>query len=522
MVRGPARWRDPRHHDHRQGSGRGLSGQRHRHDVRDRQSQAFRQSERLFLQLRRQPPRGRGLQRGPAHRGEREPPRELQAGRLRDAGAPPENPGALPLHRRRARPRPHDRGGIRRGPREQEASAQGSLQGHIRRSAQAGPAHHVLLAGPAHQSAAEHHPGRSPARTRHPRGSAGSRFPEVRALSKALQGAIIGFGVVAQDAHAPAFARAEGFEIAAVADSSSKRLAAARKIFPNARIYPSARKLYAAEKLDFVDIATPPHLHAELCLEALRRRLHVLCEKPLVFTRGEFEALRAQAQRQKRALFPVHNWKYAPALSKLHALLRAGSIGELRHIELHVLRSKPAAASGLGSGSNWRLDRSRAGGGILVDHGWHNIYLLMWLSGAAPVDMQAVLQTASNGLCDEEAACLLRFPRASALMYLSWRSPRRAQWGVAYGRCGSIELLDDRLILSRNSGAQTFRFPQKLSAGSAHPEWFAAMLPDFRAAIARPASGLEFLEEAGACAALIERAYRAAEAPRAKCAQWAT
>ena len=249
-------------------------------------------------------------------------------------------------------------------------------------------------------------------------------------------------------------------------------------------------------------------------MQALGQRLHVLCEKPLVFTRGEFDLLKAEAQRQKRTLFPVHNWKYAPILLKLHALLRAGAIGEIRHLELHVLRSKPAAVAAAGADpSNWRTDRSRAGGGILVDHGWHNIYLLAWLADAAPTGMQAVMQSAPHGGADEEATCLLRFPRASALMHLSWRSPVREQWGVAYGREGSIELQDDRLLLARKGEpAQTFQFPQKLSAGSAHPEWFAAMLSDFRTALERPAAASVFLEEAGICARLIDQAYADARA----------
>ena len=314
---------------------------------------------------------------------------------------------------------------------------------------------------------------------------------------------------MAEAAHAPAFLRSQDFEIAAVADASPKRLQAAQALFPGARAYADAQSLYAAEKLDFVDIATPPHLHYAQCLEALGRRLHVLCEKPLVFSAREFEALKAESLSRKRALFPVHNWKYAPPLMKMHELLRSGAVGELRHLELHVLRRKPAAVAGKGGG-NWRTDRAKAGGGILVDHGWHNLYLLSWLMGSAPAGMDAVLHP-PHGAADEEATCLLRFakPPATALMHLSWRAPLRAQWGLAYGRSGSLELQDDRLVLRRGEEPpRTFQFAQKLSAGSSHPEWFAAMLPDFRAALASPAEPSPTLAEAGICAELIERAYR--------------
>ncbi|MFA6092438.1 MAG: Gfo/Idh/MocA family oxidoreductase [Elusimicrobiota bacterium] len=324
-----------------------------------------------------------------------------------------------------------------------------------------------------------------------------------------MKGALIGFGQVAQDGHVPALSRAEGFEVVAVVDASAQRREAAKQAFPAARLYADTSALYAAEKLDFVDVATPPFLHFEQCLEALRRGAHVLCEKPVVFSSSEFETLRAEARKHKRALFPVHNWKYAPILRKWHDLLRSRVIGDLRHIELHVLRTKPSAVAGAKPGTNWRLERSKAGGGILVDHGWHNLYLLTWLMGAAPEGMDAVLRYPQGGDADDEASALLRFPDASALMHLTWRADRRAQWGVSYGRGGTIHMLDDRLeVLRSGEPLRVIRFAEKLSGGSSHPEWMQALMPDFAAACAHPSVSEPNFEEAGHCAALIESAYR--------------
>ncbi|MEK7744617.1 MAG: Gfo/Idh/MocA family oxidoreductase, partial [Elusimicrobiota bacterium] len=337
---------------------------------------------------------------------------------------------------------------------------------------------------------------------------------------------LLGFGQVAEDAHAPAFERGPGFSIVAVADPAPKRLAAARARFPRARAYPSPEALLDSESgLDFVDIAVPPFLHAELAMRALRRRLHVLCEKPLALTARDFESLRAEAARQKKALFPVHNWKHCPQFSALHALLREGAVGEPRHLQLHALRRRPASVR---SGSNWRTDRGRAGGGILVDHGWHNLYLACWLMDRAPRSASAFLnfpghasggrhQSLGGGTSsgypsvaesEDEAVCLVRFEAASAVLVLSWRAPVRGQWGVVYGSSGSVELLDDALLLRRGEDPpQTIRFPEKISASSAHPEWFSGTLRDFRSAAAKPEARCAELEEAGHCAALIESLY---------------
>ncbi|MEK7657350.1 MAG: Gfo/Idh/MocA family oxidoreductase [Elusimicrobiota bacterium] len=327
-----------------------------------------------------------------------------------------------------------------------------------------------------------------------------------------LRGALLGFGQVAEDAHAPAFERDPGFSIVAVAEPVPKRLAAARARFPRAKAYPSPEALLESESgLDFVDIAAPPFLHAELALRALRRRLHVLCEKPLALSGGEFESLRAEAARQKKALFPVHNWKHCPQFAALRALLREGAVGEIRHLQLHALRRRPASVR---SGSNWRTDRVRAGGGILVDHGWHNLYLACWLMDRAPRSASAFLNFPGHpSEAEDEAVCLVRFEAASAVLVLSWRAPVRGQWGVVYGSSGSVELLDDALLLRRGEDPpQTIRFPERISASSAHPEWFSGTLRDFRSAAAKPEARCAELEEAGYCAALIESLY--AEAAR--------
>jgi len=146
-----------------------------------------------------------------------------------------------------------------------------------------------------------------------------------------LRGALLGFGQVAEQAHAPAFAGHPDFSIAAVADESRTRLSAARSVFPNARAYPSLDDLWREEKgLDFVDIATPPFLHGPQVLAALKRGWHVLCEKPLTLEPDEFAAIRREASASGRAVYTVHNWAYSPQWRKIFELVASGALGRIR------------------------------------------------------------------------------------------------------------------------------------------------------------------------------------------------
>lgn len=327
-----------------------------------------------------------------------------------------------------------------------------------------------------------------------------------------LRGALIGFGAVAENGHAPAYTAGAPVELVAVADASAERLERARALWPGLRAYASLDALLSAEAdLDFVDVATPPFCHAEQARAALARGLHVLCEKPLTLDPAEFQALRRAAERAGRALFAVHNWAYSPQWVKVAALARSGSIGKLQRVELVVRRTQPSVSALPG---DWRKDPKLSGGGILVDHGWHALYLVHRLLGGEATLAAASLSAPVAGAADEESVIRLRYPAAEAAISLTWRAAARANTATLVGSRGRVDLLDDRVFL-RSSGRaeERFDFAEPLSKGSAHPAWFSAMLGDFAAAAADPAAGAANLDEAAFCARMIRAAYDGVSEP---------
>ena len=320
--------------------------------------------------------------------------------------------------------------------------------------------------------------------------------------------ALIGFGQVAEKAHLPAFAE-NGVQVVAFCEANEQRQTAARKALPEARPFLSVDDMLDAElELDFVDIATPPFLHAAQALAALKRGRHVLCEKPLALAREDLAALRRSAMMAGRAVFTVHNWAYSPQWIKILEL--APLLGELRHAELHVVRTQPAAGANT---DDWRRQAAQAGGGILVDHGWHGLYLLHRLIGAQPERMVARLRP-QTGAIDEEASVFFEFPRATALLHLSWRSEIRRNTALVVGAKGILELQDDEIFIRTSAGVRRFPFEKPLSAGSSHPSWFSTMLPDFFAEMTDAAKRGRNLEEASFCVSMISRAYQAARLGR--------
>src|SRR5512142_4358 len=86
-----------------------------------------------------------------------------------------------------------------------------------------------------------------------------------------LRGALIGYGFIGAQGHVPAYLKRSDAEIVAVADICGARRERVAEQLPQARVYESADALLAAERdrLDFVDIATPPCDHASVAHQAL-------------------------------------------------------------------------------------------------------------------------------------------------------------------------------------------------------------------------------------------------------------
>jgi predicted dehydrogenase len=317
-----------------------------------------------------------------------------------------------------------------------------------------------------------------------------------------LRGAIIGFGEVARNGHWPAYAKSREANIVAVVDRTEVRRQAAHESLPGVATFGTIEELAANAEIDFVDICTPPALHGQPMLEALARGWNVLCEKPLLLDLVELEKIRSLARQSGRAVVPVHNWKYAPIVRRATEMLRSGAIGRLRQIEIETLRIQDCAVADPDH-PNWRRDPAIAGGGILMDHGWHAIYLARHWFGEDPIDVHASLERAAPTAVENEATLTLEFPNGTARIFLTWKAEVRRNTMRLLGDRGEIMIDDDRLKVGR----EAIQFESGLSAGSHHADWFAAMLPDVIASFRAPDTARESFDEAALCLSVIRRAY---------------
>src|SRR5437762_2512633 len=100
-----------------------------------------------------------------------------------------------------------------------------------------------------------------------------------------LRAGIVGAGLIAQKKHIPAFlSHRRTVRLAAICDMNQQAAQSAVKDIPDVHVYSNLSEMLGTEKLDLVDICTPPQTHAALAVQAINAGTHVLIEKPMAPT----------------------------------------------------------------------------------------------------------------------------------------------------------------------------------------------------------------------------------------------
>ena len=153
--------------------------------------------------------------------------------------------------------------------------------------------------------------------------------------------------------------------------------------------------------IDLIDICLPPHLHFEMSMRALAAGKHVVCEKPLVSSLRDADALIAAATSAGRILTPVFQYRYGPQVAKLRALIDAGFAGKplVASIETHWRRDADYYDN------PWRGTWKGEQGGAVLGHAIHNHDLLCAMLG--PVKrLSAFTATGVNDIEVEDCAAI--------------------------------------------------------------------------------------------------------------------
>ena len=196
--------------------------------------------------------------------------------------------------------------------------------------------------------------------------------------------AIIGVGSIA-DVHIKGYRADERCEVYAICDINPERLEIMGNRYDIKRRFTDKDEMFKAlPEIDVVSVCTWNSAHAECTIAALNAGKHVLCEKPMAMNTKEAEEMKAAAERNNKLLMIGFVRRHGNDTKVLQDFIEAGDVGEIYYAKATYLRRA-------GAPGGWFGDKSRSGGGPMIDLGVHVIDLARYLAGGPkPVAVSAV------------------------------------------------------------------------------------------------------------------------------------
>ena len=260
--------------------------------------------------------------------------------------------------------------------------------------------------------------------------------------------------------HIKGYLGAGGWKIVAIADLIPSRREKMLAECPGARQYATAEELLADKELDAVSVCLPNYLHLPITLACLKAGKHVVCEKPPAMNAGEAKKMEAAARKADKVLLYGVQRRFGGAEQAAKQAIDKGYAGEAYHARSSWMRTR-----GIPIGTGWFIDKSKAGGGALIDIGVHLLDLAWYLLGQ-PKPLSAYGVTHSRFAhtlgenkkidVDDAAFAMIRFEGGKSLeVAASWAiNQAPAQQGTicrVYGEKAAVEVYTpDGAILYRN------------------------------------------------------------------------
>lgn len=219
------------------------------------------------------------------------------------------------------------------------------------------------------------------------------------------------------------------------------------------RVYASYEEMIRKEaalsedqRMDFVSIVTPNHLHFAPAKLALENGFHVVLDKPMTFDLKEAKELEKVVKQSGKYFCLTHTYTGYPMVKEAKEQVKNGSIGEIRKV--FVTYPQGWLSSFLESGDNkqasWRTDPSRSGkAGAMGDIGTHAFNLAEYISGLQVTKICADINIVVKGRkLDDDGAVLLKFNNGASGVLMASQIMAGEENNLTiqvYGETGGLE-----------------------------------------------------------------------------------
>ena len=192
-------------------------------------------------------------------------------------------------------------------------------------------------------------------------------------INEKINVAVVGVGSIAHS-HINAYLNNDAVNLVAFCDINSKQLHDMGEQYGVTKLYTDINDMLKEEDLDAVSICTWNTSHADCAITALDAGLNVLSEKPMATSVDDALSMQEAANRNNKTLMIGFVRRFGNDTKILEKFIESGFMGDIYYAKAQYLRRH-------GNPGGWFSDKSRSGGGPLIDLGVHVIDLVRYLMG---------------------------------------------------------------------------------------------------------------------------------------------
>jgi len=260
-----------------------------------------------------------------------------------------------------------------------------------------------------------------------------------------LKVGLVGVGGIAYP-HLVAYSLNEDVDEIYIADINEPALQDTRNKYPKVReTFKDYKQMIEEAPIELVDICTPHYLHYPMAIYSLKAGKDVICEKPIAMSLEEADEMIYTARQMRRRLFISLNQRFLPYHKKAKEIIDGGAIGRPFLAVFNIMGNE---FERMNDPDNWKGSWDKAGGGAMIDTGYHAVYMMLYFFGK-PRAVSAVakrLVVQAENKADDNSVAILEFDDkvlgTIAISYTifseAWKEMRHI-----YGTEGSIHIRDD-------------------------------------------------------------------------------
>ena len=219
------------------------------------------------------------------------------------------------------------------------------------------------------------------------------------------------------------------------------------------RVYESYQEMFEKEKslppdqrIDFVSVVTPNHVHFGPSQMALESGFHVLVEKPIAFSLAEAKTLQKTVAKTGLLLGLTHTYTGYPLVKEARNMVATGKLGKIRKVFVEYPQGwLSTLLEGTGNmQASWRTDPKQSGmGGAIGDIGTHAANLAEYITGSEITEICAMLNAVVKGRkLDDDCSMLLRFDNGASGVLMATQVAAGEENNLnirVYGEKGGLE-----------------------------------------------------------------------------------